>query len=359
MKHQLRETQEDSNREHVVKLLPRNLVPLSRWALLLFGALGAFSALIGDLTEGREFVFDWIINRAIYFNAVLHFLLVTLVLLPGRIKLFDLYKLVKESKASNIDNESKELLAEAYNYHVQFIRNWNKLWISWGVLYILLFAQAHYQSFLEESQLSSTSIFEYLMHGINFLLTLINNLGTFYMFRLNFILSPKLTIQKNAAKNYKNSSKKVGLIIAVITIVHFIILILFAIGGLDSRLIENIFRFFPIISGVGAALAFGGLAGKLDSNYIAGGQTWILLLFLYAALQVSFATYTTEFSPAATALVSYSAFTLKCIFYLFVVKTFESHRILFYYLSNSNVLGWNALFTKLKHEVLYRRNFTD
>lgn len=84
-----------------------------------------------------------------------------------------------------------------------------------------------------------------------------------------------------------------------------------------------------MLMGFVGAMAVGIFAGRLDSKFVLDWQWIVPIMFLYAAIQTFTALHYEE-RPIARAVLTYGAFTMKCILYLYVSNFFEKRRVLYY-----------------------------
>ena len=88
-------------------------------------------------------------------------------------------------------------------------------------------------------------------------------------------------------------------------------------------------RSFDLLLGMLSAVSLGMLAARLDSPFIGNWQWVIVLLFLYGSMQVFSQAYT-GLTLTSNPVLVYTAFSLKCVWFLFVSDQFANKRILYY-----------------------------
>lgn len=345
---------DQSEKKLLPTILPKQLVYLAQYLLVTFGGVGAVVSLFGDYSDGGDLLDEIFLNRAIYIVSILHLVLVVLVLFLGRLRIDDFYDFRKayreknKNKKSNIDQQ--EFI---FNQSRQFIKYWTYIWMSWGVLYTIFFFDEYwkqitpnestnflYKLFTVDSAdngLSNPKQMHDVKLIIDFLMRLANNAGTYFMILLVITLMPDKN--RNKLSNiFFQFLKKSCVIIPLIGLFDFILL--FVSCYYTGLSISEAGEILSTIYGVLAATFLAMIAGRLDSYYFNAKPNWAYILFIYAALQASFPFYTDAGVSEIKITVAYTAFTLKGLFYVFVVKQFENWRMYYYLSAYSSETSW-------------------
>lgn len=314
------------------KFLPRDLLPLSRNLLLIFGGIGAVVSLFGDFSEGGDLLNEVFFKRALYIVSVLHIILVFLVLFPGRLRVDEFFDFKKQFKKSIYSKEkTDEEVDKVQEKAKDFIKYWNYLWMTWGALYIIFFLD---ELWSQTKTVNYDPIVDFIM---DFFMRFVNNAGSIFIILMVLTLYPFSKSEKKMDSRFW-----IGLLLLVaVTDIVVVYSSEYSLQFINKRgwfefkcLYDECFNcrestgeIISNIYGVVAATALAMLTGRLDSFYINAALYWTILIFIYAALQASFPFYTSgEFAPIKVT-IAYTAFTLKGLFYIFVAKQFENWRI--------------------------------
>jgi len=279
------------------------------------------------------------------------------VLYPGRLKVDEFYDFRKAYKEKH-GEESKNFkeLTFVYSRGKDFIKYWTYIWMSWGALYGIFFLDEfwkqnapyggsyyfHETYFDGEILKDSEKIHDFELI-IDFCMRIANNVGTFFMILFANTLAP-FNKSSNESDNdkrttfyskFKDFVFKHKVRVGILIIVLFDILFIFILTKMPSFDLMQVTGILSNAYGVIAATALAAIAGRLDSFYITSQTYWTIVLFIYAAIQASFPFYTLEGFEEIKITIAYTAFTLKVLFYVFIVKQFEDWRI-YYYLSAYN-----------------------
>lgn len=321
---------DQSEKKLLSTILPKRL-RFVNYLLLIFGGVGAVVSLFGDYSDGGDLLSDFFVKRAIYIVSILHLVLVVLVLFPGRLKIDDFYDFRKEyrkrnkNKKSNIENQKF-----IFDQSRLFIKYWTYIWMSWGVLYTIFFLDEFWKQNSPFSLPSETNQIHIVKYLIDFFMRFANNIGTYFMVLLVITL-----FSSSKSRYYKKSTLFIFILISLMDIcVTFLSSPLFKFSILyPGEILSNIY-------GVLAATFLAMIAGRLDSYYFNAKPNWAYILFIYAALQASFPFYTDEGVSEIKVTVAYTAFTLKGLFYVFVMKQFENWKMYYYLSAYSSETSW-------------------
>jgi hypothetical protein len=308
-----------------------------RYGLIMIGAIGTILGMAGDITEGNEFLREWVVDNATYVIVILHLLLIFLILGPARIRPLN----------TNIPNPVVRRSAQCLNHF--FLKAWKLIWISFGFIYIIYAVQ-----------LSEATVHQSVFSGIN---TYYMNLAeaifdavgdvasTIAIILAAVFLSPEFLRDYNAAvkaNEREGQSNRYG----EEKLLHFAgyfskdkfriwWITLLTIGILFLKLVGihcqfQMFSFsidpkmvcfaIPILFSAGS---IGFLAGRLDNPFISNWKWVVILLYVYGSIQI-FGSISYGESPEQTPMFYYAAFTLKCVWFLFVSDLFADKRILYY-----------------------------
>ena len=196
---------EQSEKGLLKDILPKDLLSLAQYLLLIFGGVGAVVSLFGDYSDGGELLGELFYNKALYIVSILHLVLVVLVLFPGRLRIDDFYDFRKEYRKNN-KTEEKKIKEQDFIFKQsrKFIKYWTYLWMSWGALYAIFFLDEFWKQNTPYVS-KSTSLFKgdttkfkssnpEQIHDvkllIDFFMRLANNLGTYFMILLVITLLP-------------------------------------------------------------------------------------------------------------------------------------------------------------------------
>ena len=346
---------EQSEKGLLKDILPKDLLSLAQYLLLIFGGVGAVVSLFGDYSDGGELLGDFFYNKALYIVSILHLVLVVLVLFPGRLRIDDFYDFRKEYRKNN-KTEQKKIKEQEFIFKQsrKFIKYWTYIWMSWGALYVIFFLDEFWK---QNTPYMSASPFSSLFKGdatvfesskpnhvhdvklvIDFFMRLANNLGTYFMILLVITLLPSSNSKDLRNRFLVWNTKNGWVFIVSIIIVDLTAVVLFT--KIYNCNIKETGEILSNIYGVFAATFLAMIAGRLDSYYFDAKPNWAYVLFIYAALQASFPFYTAEGNDEIKVTVAYTAFTLKGLFYVFVMKQFENWRMYYYLSAYSNKTSW-------------------
>jgi len=332
---------EQSEKSLLKDILPKGLLSLAQYLLLIFGGVGAVVSLFGDYSDGGDLLGDLFFNRALYIVSILHLVLVVLVIFPGRLRINDFYDFRKEYREQN-KNKQIEINEQKYIFDTsrKFIKYWTYIWMSWGALYTILFLDELWKQNMPLLSSEAKNEIHIVNIVIDFLMRFANNAGTYFMILLAITLTPSTKLQKlrDECSFFKTNYGWIFIVLLDLFAIAFILKISNLNIKETGEILSNIY-------GVFAATFLAMIAGRLDSYHFNAKPNWAYVLFIYAALQASFPFYTDEGFSEVKITVAYTAFTLKGLFYVFVMKQFESWRM-YYYLSD--YYGKTSWFTKNK-----------
>lgn len=287
--------------------------PILVYIFPIIGATATLISLFSDFIDQKDFFLNSFIYNSPLINFVLHFALIFYVLGPGRLMI----------------NPHTTLNTKLYLLS-NFMPAWRILWISWGLLYLI--------NYINNLIISENFTFFIRLNSLKLLSNIINNIGNFSVLFLYIGLS-KHNMNKNLITFYYcdniNNINKINYFKGS-KFWLFVLMILITINIISIVHAKNVFNsedVFTIMSSVLASLFMGMLIGKLDSLYLTNKHLTILLLYIYASIQVYYVTYgksNNSTNLIAESFVSYLAFTMKCIFYLFIYNIFKEDKISYY-----------------------------
>jgi len=348
-------TTQQSEKGLLETILPKNLTTLAQYLLLIFGGVGTVVSLFGDYSDGGDLLGDFFYNKALYIVSILHLVLVVLVLFPGRLRIDDFYKFRKAYREKNKKEQTKIKEQEfIFNQSRAFIKYWTCIWMSWGALYAIFFLDEFWKQNMPN--VSTNFLFALFnadvttydsskpnqIHDvkliIDFLMRWANNAGTYFMILLVIILFPSSN-EHGFRNRLLEWDEKYGRFFIII-IFLFDVVAVYIFTELLNFSIQETGEILSNTYGVFAATFLAMIAGRLDSYYFDAKPNWAYVLFIYAALQASFPFYTAEGFNEIKITVAYTAFTLKGLFYVFVMKQFENWRMYYYLSAYHNKKTW-------------------
>jgi len=302
--------------------LPNGLERIAQIGILGIGAITTILAVFNHYSNSQSLLNRILVNNSLYVNSFLHYLLIFIVLVLGRVKRIELDKSFDYYQSSITKSSRLKKALEAINN--EFLPNWSRLWISWGALYtvFLFFAFTSIHSSTESNlQVAiSTYTLNEIKYYMNVIMSFANNYGSIFILLMYFSMQSE-----------KNDYQFIKYILYFLPIIIMIIELCYPYDPTD----QTVFNLYSAFSGVFMAISLGLFIGKLDSKYLNAYQWQLSLLFLYAAIQPFYSVYGSNIDSTSAsfikAVVSYSAFLLKCIFYLFIYEIFTNKKIVFFY----------------------------
>jgi hypothetical protein len=315
------------------RYVSRTVGGIVRNGLLVIGALTTVISIAGDYTQGSQFLRTWLIDNKNVLSALLHLVLIALVLFPGRIRMLN----------KEVDDVEVENCITCLNRY--FLRSWNLIWVFFGLMYLVMFFGAQVRS--SGQAIIWDREFMPSVLGEEILMDLFN-VGSTIAIALSYVfLSPsflrtnvrevgvalsnsdhdKLRVQRRKANNWLKWS-----------IVQPVLIMLVLGGGVVAMRCQtldllvhtpHVERYLSLVLGLASAMALGYLVGRVDSLFILNWQWVIMLFYLYAAIQ-AFTPVMYSDEEAGKAIMSYTAFTMKCMLYIFMSDFFESKRVVYY-----------------------------
>ncbi len=283
-----------------------------RYGLVLFGAVSAVLSMAGDYTAGDSLLRAWLRDHVNTVNAVLHLVLITLILFLARIRpLPD-------------DQRNPDVSSMARRINTGFLRSWQVMWSFFGLLYLVMLFK-YLEPHREARIVFSTAVFQHRL--LEQVLQDLTDLGSTAAILLSaMLLSPQYL--RDASK--QRIPWRRFIIFGVIFLVYVIVLLALRIGlpgglvcSVPAALIHH------LLLGLGSAMAMGFLAARLDSPFIAQWHWAVLLLYVYAGLQVV-STMDEHDDLMGQPAFLYAVFSLKSVWFIFVSDLFANKRILYY-----------------------------
>jgi hypothetical protein len=278
------------------------LVPALCAAIILISTLGAgISSLFGTLTAVTEFVKGpWFKISLVVFQMLVCMVLLFLVPKP------------------RVDRNLSQRASRAME---QFIEAWERLWLAWVLLYLVFCAQGACGLIFGETVKESP----YWGPGLN----LVNNLQTLVLMMLYIVLT-KSTVDLNRSSSRLPWSQGLALL-AFVTAVDLVATVARAYAPTDgaaASLIHFAAKAMPWATAFASGAAMALVVGRLDSKF-ANPPTWaVILLYLYALIQVLWERF--ETSPLLVTAILSAALVLKCLLFLVVSWMLQSGVMFFY-----------------------------
>lgn len=307
--------------EEMLRALPSKVSHASQIVLLTVGIASTIISIAGEWSHGHHFLNQWLVANVSILGAILNLLLIALALFPGRIR----------PLSEDVKDEEVRRLATCINRYS--LRSITWMWRSFGLLYVvLLFENAVGFHGRDAIDMSHEMGLSELWPAA--LIELFSTCSTLAIAVCYLSLAPDFL--QEYVNSFDNPHKKMwhGRRLLMICLVS-------AAGGAAAALHLFLFRlpnsFDPndvdrwatLANGVISAVALGYLVGRLDNKFISNWQWVIPPLFAYAGLQVHITAIEMPDKMMA-ALFTYSAFTMKCLLYIFLSNLFETRRILYY-----------------------------
>lgn len=295
-----------------------------RYGIVSVGIVSGVLGMAGDFTEGNAFLQQWLLLYGNTANAILHLLLILIILYPARVR----------PLRTDLNNPDVKLMAQCINGY--FLNAWRAMWAAFGVLYVVLFFQG-----LEPHTYSSIN-FSTAMGDHKLLEQILGDLAdvgsTTAIIFCGAYLSPMFFRRYKSAMwvgepgipAWNRYNRRLSLALGVVALVLLGLMVwgrYASLGALMHFAHPDMLLQYGI--GMISAIALGILAGRMDSPFIDHWHWVILLLYLYGSMQVfsNGLLGNNEFSEAA---FRYSAFSLKCVWFVFVSDQFANKRILYY-----------------------------
>lgn len=314
-------------------------------ALLLIGALATLVAMAGDITQGNAFLRKWLYESVHVVGALLHLVLIFLILFPGRMRFLN----------AEVEDERVRALLEVLNRF--FLRTWTWVWVSLGLLYVVyLFTTLEFQ----HDKPVTWGVRQFRVRALTILLQDLFNMASSYFLWLAYLfLKPEFLREYVARIEHAHRAQRVGYagasngtgratkervfrrsnrwytFLAVRNLTWF--MVLFFIGITVLRYVGMTHLYYmdryevvcETLIGLVSALALGHISGLLDGRFILKWQWIVVVLFLYASMQtLTPALYGDD--VVKKALFTYAAFTMKCLFFIFISDFFEGQRVVHY-----------------------------
>lgn len=296
-----------------------------RYGIVSVGIVSGVLGMAGDFTEGNAFLQQWLLVYGNTANAVMHLLLILIILYPARVR----------PLRTDLNNPDVKLMAQCINGY--FLNAWRAMWAAFGVLYVVIFFQD-----LEPHTYGRIN-FSTWMGDHKLLEQILGDLAdvgsTTAILFCGAYLSPMFF------RRYKRAMT-IGTTLGPVWWGHYHFRLSLALGSIAMLLLGLMvwgrynalaaLIYFPhpdmvlqYMMGIVSAIALGILAARMDSPFIEHWHWVILLLYLYGSMQVfsNGLLGNNEFSEAA---FRYSAFSLKCVWFVFVSDQFANKRILYY-----------------------------
>lgn len=310
--------------EDALRSLPSAVSRIAQGLLLLIGVASTAISIAGEWSHGNHYLHEWLVENVTVMGALLHVLLIILILFPGRIRLLN----------EDVEDHTVRLLVRCLNKF--FVRAWTWIWVSFGLLY----AVGLYRTLGPES--SHPVVFGKAGYGtamrVTLLMDVFNVASTLFILLTYAFLSPGFLRDyvrtakalEAQGKNPDNWFTKLqfwapaSLIVCLgCAALCFRSSILYCIAPSDWDAGITVFL------GIASAVVMAYFAGRMDSKFVLNWQWVVVVLFIYAAIQVySGALYGDQ--PIPKAIFTYSAFTMKCVLFIFMSNFFESRRVVYY-----------------------------
>lgn len=204
----------------------------------------------------------------------------------------------------------------------QFKNYWLGIWICWLCLYLVL-------ATLNVPGLKS----EHVKGLLDLLATFFNNCATLtFLFCYTILSEPTIINTPGGRKTTIEWHRWLALLI-VFTVVEAICLAL-AYNILPNTLGLNAYYVTSSanwISGISSATVMALFIGRLDSKFLECPSWFLVLLYLYVAIQPLFALLGPEHKWWTLILMN-AALILKCLLFLFLTWLFQTGRLLFYFI---------------------------
>lgn len=332
--------------EEMLKAMPAAVSRITQGILLAVGIVSMVISIAGEYSHGSHYLHSWLVENVTILSGILHLILVLLILFPGRIRL----------QNHEVNDRKVQSVIKCLNEF--FVPAWTYIWVFFGLLYMAyLFTTLHPES-SHAIQFDRTG-YE-ATQRVTILMDVFNTGSTLFILLTFTFLTPrflrayvkfqeeekqlpktkakdenKLEQQDQEAKNKKaRQSRKWRywkefcwplFIVAFIT--AWSIWSRASVLWFDNPAASDTRVAFGL--GMAGALAIALFVGRMDSKFILNWQWVVPILFLYAAMQ----TYTNvlyEDVAMNKAVFTYSAFTMKCVLFIFVSNFFEQRRAIYY-----------------------------
>lgn len=299
-----------------------------RYGLVGVGAISAVLGMAGDFTEGNLLLRTWLIEHGNTLNIILHLVLITLILFPARIR----------PLSTDTMNPDVRRMANCINDY--FLTAWKVIWASFGVMYLItLFVDLephHFHRITFGPDMYDQKMLESMLSDLTDVGSTAGILfcGAFVspMFFRRYALGHDERApddrQLRAWKTYKRWLVW-GMAIGCIALLAGVLVARFFALDWIGQHIWSPDSVVHYLLGWLSAVALGILAGRLDSPFIANWHWMILLLYLYGSMQL-FSQWMMADDAGTRAAFLYMAFSLKCLWFVFVSDLFANKRILYY-----------------------------
>jgi hypothetical protein len=286
-----------------------------RYGLVLFGAVSAVLSMAGDYTAGDSLLRAWLRDHVNIVNAVLHLVLITLILFLARIRpLPD-------------DQRNPDVSSTARCINKGFLMSWQWMWSFFGLLYLVMLFK-YLEPHREARIVFSTSVFQHRL--LEQVLQDLMDLGSTGAILLSaMLLSPahfRGTRDEQERRGRNRRNWRIGGCF-LIYVAGLLALRIYCPGSLLYSVPVSLIH--HLLLGLGSAMAMGFLAARLDSPFIAQWHWAVLLLYVYAGLQVV-STMDEHDDLMSQPAFLYAVFSLKSVWFIFVSDLFANKRILYY-----------------------------
>lgn len=320
--------------EDMIRALPSRVSRIAQGLLLGVGIVSTAVSIAGEYAHGSHYLQNWLIKNVTLLGGILHLILIVLILFPGRIRLQN--------------DEVSDLTAKAVIRHLNrfFIRAWVGIWVCFGLFYTVYFFRT-----MEPERNHEVFMDVRAYHSVvreTLLMDLTNIGSTLFIFLCYCFLTPKflrdyadnlLRAWKHGATHQQRAATerranmwihwwqfRLAVFLALVLALVDTWFRLHMLSFPDPTLVDKL---LSLGLGLTSAFALAAFAGRMDSKFILNWQWVIPILFLYAGIQ----TYTNilyEDVAINKAVFIYSAFTMKCVLFIFVSNFFEKGRAVYY-----------------------------
>jgi|GEM_PF-6785964 len=308
-----------------------------RYGLITVGVLGALLSLAGDFTQSNALLQSYVVEQANVVCVVLHLILIALILGPARVRPLD----------TDIHNPYVRASAMLMNRH--FLPAWRGIWIFFGMLYVLLLFTAQdlhvVRPITDPKWMYDHKWFEQVLLNLGDLASswAIALCATFlaprFLRREVFSLARKEKDLREGPQHFEpphvgpSCFPKVGhwwLYLSLLFGMLMIFTVFTRYWALYWSVEWNHLNWIvDMCIGLISAVVMGMLAGRLDSPFIANWMWVVVLLYAYAFIQ-PFNNVLEGDDRNAEVMFLYAAFSLKCVWFIFVSDMFADRRILYY-----------------------------
>ena len=310
--------------EDVLRGLPSRVSHVMQGVLVSIGIVSVGISIAGEYSHGQHFLNAWLFEHSATLGSLLNLLLVTVALFPGRIQ-----PLNDDARDPTVQRS-----ARCINMYCLPALTW--FWRFLGLLYVVQIYRttavlphdpvAFHAQNPAQALIPSTMI-EVFSGGSTLCILLA------YAFLTPSFVSAYVAQgdgRQGGAAEADDWHRQVVFwrCFAVVLLVSGLA-VLVRLFILNFPLATGIDTLTALINGLSSAIALAFFVGRMDSKFVLNWQWCVPLLFFYAGIQVYSSVL---YSPSVMrqAVFIYSAFTMKCVLFIFLSNLFETRRILYY-----------------------------